>query len=40
MFKQYAKKVSMIEDNDDAYLDELGGVHYSIKQVHEMEEEA
>lgn len=30
----------MIEDNDDAYLDELGGVHYSIKQVHEMEDEA
>lgn len=30
----------MIEDNDDAYLGELGGVHYSIRQeAQEMEDE-
>jgi hypothetical protein len=28
MFKEYMKQVSMIEDNDESYLDELGDVIY------------
>lgn len=43
VFKQGAKKVSMIEENDDAYLEELGGGAncYSIQPEgdHLMEEE-
>lgn len=41
VFKQFTKQVSMIEQNDDAYLEELGAQNYeinSLKPINDMED--